>query len=80
VFQSGAPATSTVQNPSVTYSSPGTYSVSLSASNINGTSVMTKTLYIVVSSTNNLLPLVEGFQGALFPPTNWQNYDAGSDG
>ncbi|MDX2173032.1 MAG: PKD domain-containing protein [Bacteroidota bacterium] len=79
-FQSGTPSTSAVQNPSVTYNTPGTYSVSLSASNINGTSVMTKTLYIVVSPTNNLLPLVEGFQGVTFPPTNWQNYDAGSDG
>ncbi len=80
VFQGGTPATSTLANPAITYNTPGTYSVSLSAINVNGTSVMTKTLYIVVSPTNNLLPLLEGFQGATFPPTNWQNYDAGTDG
>ena len=79
IFQSGSPATSTVQNPSIVYNTPGTFSVSLTATNINGSSVMTKTLYITVSPTNNVLPLVEGFQGALFPPTNWQNYDAGTD-
>lgn len=80
VFQGGTPATSTLQNPSITYNTAGTYSVSLSATNVNGTSVMTKTVYITVSPTNNILPLVEGFQGVAFPPTNWQNYDAGNDG
>nr|MBA3665847.1 PKD domain-containing protein [Bacteroidota bacterium] len=78
IFQGGTPATSTLQNPSITYNTPGTYSVSLTAANANGTSVMTKTLYISVTTTVTL-PLVEGFQGALFPPANWQNYDAGGD-
>ena len=79
VFQGGSPATSTLQNPTVSYASVGTYSVSLTASNVNGTSVMTKTLYITVSGTNTI-PMVEGFQGATFPPTDWQNYDAGGEG
>jgi PKD repeat protein len=79
IFQSGTPATSTLQNPAIVYNTPGTFSVSLTASNANGSSVMTKTLYITVSPTNNILPLVEGFQGVAFPPTNWQNYDAGTD-
>jgi len=77
-FQSGTPPTSTVQNPSVVYSTPGTYSVSLTATNINGGNSITKTSYITVSPVN-ALPLVEGFQGGTFPPTNWQNYDAGGD-
>ncbi len=78
-FQSGTPATSTAQNPSVVYNTPGTYSVQLTASNVNGSNSMTKTLYITVSPVNTL-PLVEGFQAVTFPPTNWQNYDDKGDG
>lgn len=78
VFQGGSPATSTVQNPSITYNTAGTYSVQLTATNINGSSVATKTMYITVSSPTTI-PLVEGFQGATFPPTGWQNFDAGNN-
>lgn len=78
IFQNGTPSTSSVQNPTVSYSVPGTYSVSLTATNANGSNVMTKTLYITVSPINSL-PLQEGFQLATFPPTNWQNYDGGGD-
>ncbi len=77
-FQGGTPATSTLQNPSIVYNTPGTYSVQLIATNGNGSSTMTQTLYITVSGPN-VLPLVEGFSGATFPPTNWQNYDAGNN-
>lgn len=77
-FQGGTPATSTLQNPSISYATAGTYSVALSATNANGTSVMTKTLYITVSGVNNL-PLVEGFTSTTFPPANWQNYDDAGD-
>jgi PKD repeat protein len=77
-FQNGTPAISNSQNPSVTYNTPGTYSVSLTATNGNGTNTMTKVLYVTVSSINTL-PLVEGFQLATFPPANWQNVDASSD-
>lgn len=78
VFQGGSPATSTVQNPSIVYNTAGTYSVQLTATNINGFSVATKTMYISVSSPS-AIPMVEGFQGALFPPTGWQNFDAGNN-
>lgn len=77
-FQSGTPATSTQQNPSVVYNTPGTYSVSLTATNANGSNSVTKTTYITVSSILPM-PLSEGFQGASFPPANWQNYDGGAD-
>jgi len=77
-FQGGNPGTSTLQNPSVVYATPGTYSVVLQCSNANGTNTMTKTVYINVTGIS-ALPLSEGFQGGTFPPLNWQNYDAGSD-
>ncbi len=40
--------TSTQQNPSNTYATPGTYTVTLSASNADGTGVETKTGYITI--------------------------------
>lgn len=77
-FQNGTPANSNSQNPSVTYNTPGNYSVALTASNGNGTNTMTKVSYVTVSPINTL-PLVEGFQLTTFPPANWQNVDASSD-
>ncbi len=62
-FPGGTPATSTQQNPSVTYSAPGSYNVSLTVTNALGTNTAMQTNYIVVgtaptagftSSTNGL--------------------------
>jgi PKD repeat protein len=51
-FPGGTPSTSTAQNPTVTYSTPGTYSVTLTASNGLGTgTTRTRTAYITVLST-----------------------------
>ena len=49
-FPGGDPASSTAQNPSVTYNSPGTYSVTLTATNQAGNDVETKTNYITVNA------------------------------
>ncbi len=49
-FSGGTPATSTLQNPRISYDTPGTYDVILSASNNNGTNSITKTGYIVVTT------------------------------
>jgi len=48
-FEGGTPATSTEQNPTVTYSSAGTYKVSLTATNADGTDTKTVYNYIEVS-------------------------------
>lgn len=48
-FDGGTPATSTEQNPRVVYETPGTYSVSLTATNAYGTDTETKTGYITVT-------------------------------
>jgi PKD repeat protein len=69
-FAGGSPATSTVQNPSVTYNTAGTYNVKLVVTNANGSDSTTKTAYITVASIQSL-PLAEGFQSAAFPPANW---------
>jgi PKD repeat protein len=77
-FPSGSPASSNVQNPpTVTWSTPGTYTVTLVASNVNGSS--TYTMAVTVLGTVNP-PLTEGFEAATFPPTNWSQYDAGANG
>jgi PKD repeat protein len=50
-FEGGDPATSTLQNPSVTYTIPGTYSVSLQATNGQGTDVLLLNGLIQVGGT-----------------------------
>jgi PKD repeat protein len=51
-FTGGNPSTSSVQNPSnIVYPNPGTYPVSLTASNASGNDTETKTGYITVNPT-----------------------------
>ena len=51
-FNGGTPSSSTEQNPSVTFDSPGTYTVSLNASNAAGSDIETKVDYITVLLPN----------------------------
>lgn len=53
-FEGGSPANSNLQNPSVSYSAPGTYSVSLTVSNSNGSHNKTTNAYIVVNASPTL--------------------------
>ncbi len=48
-FEGGTPATSTERNPVVTYNTPGTYNVSLTATNSAGSNTKTETDYITVT-------------------------------
>jgi PKD repeat protein len=77
-FPGGTPASSTLQNPVVTYPSVGNYNVSLTVSNANGPGNVTKNSYISVV-TPTALPFTEGFTTSV-SPVNWENYDAGNDG
>ncbi|HOK37291.1 MAG TPA: PKD domain-containing protein [Bacteroidales bacterium] len=69
-FDGGTPTTSTQQNPSVVYNTPGVYNVSLTASNSYGNSTETKTAYITVNlptycsaeGTNNSYEYISKFQ------------------
>ncbi len=54
LFTGGSPTSSTVQNPTVVYNSPGVYSVTLTASNSAGSDSETKEAYIVVTAENNI--------------------------
>ncbi len=49
-FEGGTPATSTAQNPSVTYSTEGTYDVTLTVTNGGGDNTLVKTDYITVTN------------------------------
>jgi len=68
-FSGGTPSTSSLQNPTVTFSTPGTYAVTLTVTNRLGNNTLTKTSYITVNGSNNL-SLVQGFEGS-FPPSQW---------
>ena len=70
-FPGGTPSSSTAQTPPViTYSTPGTYTVSLTVTKDTSSNTKTITNYITVVGTTPL-PLTEGFEGASFPPSGW---------
>lgn len=78
-FPSGSPATSTAQNPTgISWSTAGTYTVSLVVSNANGTSSPATQVITVLPS--QAPPLVEGFQTATFVPTGWTANNINNDG
>lgn len=80
-FPGGTPATSTAENPVVTYNTAGTYNASLTVSNAFGNNSVTQTDFItVVSGLGDALPLTEGFTAATFPPAGWSliNEDGGA--
>ncbi|MES2838561.1 MAG: PKD domain-containing protein [Bacteroidota bacterium] len=70
-FVGGTPNSSTALNPVITYTTPGTYTVALTASNAVGSHTSTQTnLIVVLNPVGNTPPLTEGFTGA-FPPNGW---------
>ncbi len=77
-FPGGTPSTSTATNPSVVYSSIGSFNVTLTVSDGVTNSTATQTNYIVTSG--GALPLTEGFEGASDPPSGWKNIDNGTSG
>jgi extracellular elastinolytic metalloproteinase len=50
-FPGGTPSTSTAANPTVTYPNTGNYTVSLTATNANGTETITKQNYIQITQS-----------------------------
>ena len=72
-FPGGTPSTSTDSIPVVTYSTPGVYSVSYTASNSAGNNTITKTNYItVVNNTASYAgQFSEGFETISVPNADW---------
>lgn len=80
-FQGGSPATSTLENPTVTYNTPGIYEVELSATDGTTTDVETKTAYIRVLAIGGAAPVLEGFEGysSFNGITEWEVIDYGNN-
>ncbi len=80
VFQGGNPAVSTAQNPVVSYSAAGSYSVSLTATSANGNNTVTLANYILVLNNIGAPPVTEDFEAAVFPPADFYVIDDSTDG
>lgn len=81
-FVGGTPGTSTAQNPTITYNTVGTYNVTLTATNANGSNPITKTGYITVvasgtQSCDTLSNFVQGDTLTLYTYTNNGGYLTG---
>jgi PKD repeat protein len=79
-FQGGTPATSSMENPVISYASPGTYNVKMIASNVFGTDSVIKTALVNVGQDYNS-PLEEDFENFVAgnPGTfmdGWQTYES----
>lgn len=75
-FTGGNPSSSTLSNPTVNYPVAGTYDVTLTATNPNGSSSVTRTgmvkVYPVASS--NLPPFSQGFETLTLPDPDWYTF------
>ncbi|HNJ10763.1 MAG TPA: M43 family zinc metalloprotease [Chitinophagales bacterium] len=70
-FQDATPTTSSVKNPTdITFNSSGEKQVTLTIVTPLGTSTVTKKI-IVAMVGNSTLPLLENFEGSVFPPNGW---------
>jgi PKD repeat protein len=81
-FEGGSPATSTTNAPVVTYATPGTYSVSLVATNPSGNNTKNQTSYITVvqGGSGIILPNAFDFESGTSLPNGMSvtNNNAGS--
>lgn len=80
-FEGGTPTVSTQQNPLVSYSTPGLYQVSLTATDGSNTQSEVKTAYIRVLPAAASVPLMEGFEGfsTLVDIAEWEVINEGNN-
>ncbi len=67
-FPGGTPGNSSLENPTVTYNSNGTYNVTLVATNASGSNTITKNGYITVGASGTEIVLTDDLSGGL---ANW---------
>ncbi|MCP5108940.1 MAG: PKD domain-containing protein [bacterium] len=75
-FPGGTPSSSTTQNPTVTYNTAGTYSVTLTATNAGGSDGETKTGYITVNEPTTGLVFESGTVSGV--GSSWQTVFLGN--
>lgn len=76
-FTGGSPASSTQQNPTVTYNTPGTYAVQLQATDGTNTNTVNVPAYITVLPAGGNLPFYESFESSMnLSSPNWFVYNA----
>lgn len=71
-FQGGTPSAANTSTPTITYNTPGTYSVSLTSSSSGGSNTLNKTAYIVVKNgtADKSSTYSESFEGT-GTPAGW---------
>jgi PKD repeat protein len=80
-FPGGTPASYSGQNPpSITYNTPGTYNVTLTASNANGANTNTQTNYITVSPAGGCYTVNYPIPGAWTLNNYYTGASVGADG
>ncbi len=70
-FPGGSPSTSTNRNPVVSYPNPGTYAVTLTVTDVNGTSTRTIAAFITHAGSNASVPLLANAEDQALTPAGW---------
>lgn len=80
-FQGGTPASSSAQNPTVTYTTPGLYQVTLNSTDGSNNDTETKVAYIKVQPNAMNIPFLEDFESysTLNSIDEWEVYNPGNN-
>ncbi|MCB9170467.1 MAG: PKD domain-containing protein [Flavobacteriales bacterium] len=70
-FPGGSPATSTIRDPQVTYPGPGSYDVTLTVTDVNGTDTKTFPAFIAFATSSAATPFVEDVESGATVPPGW---------